>query len=196
MLNLTTIDYLLVLGGYLMGSLSSAIILCKLMGLPDPRTQGSGNPGATNVLRVGGKRAAAITLAGDMIKGVIPVLAGHALGVSLDVLAAIGFAAFIGHLYPVFFGFHGGKGVATAIGVLTAATWQVGLITIGTWMAMAFLFRISSLSALTAFALTPLYVWILIPNQPVYFGMVCIMTVLLFWRHRSNIRKLLKGTEH
>jgi glycerol-3-phosphate acyltransferase PlsY len=178
-----------------MGSLSSAIILCKLMGLPDPRTQGSGNPGATNVLRVGGKRAAIITLAGDMIKGVLPVLAGHAMGASLNVLAAIGFAAFLGHLYPVFFGFRGGKGVATAIGVLIATTWQVGLATIVTWMTMAYLFRISSLSALTAFALTPLYTWILIPGQPVYFGMVCIMTTLLLWRHRSNIRKLLQGTE-
>lgn len=187
-------EYLLIGLAYLFGSISSAIIVCKTMGLPDPRTQGSGNPGATNVMRVGGKRAAAITLAGDMLKGAIPVAIAQAMQMNMLVISSVGLAAFLGHLYPLFFGFRGGKGVATAIGVLLLASWKVGLAVVATWLIMAKVFRISSLSALTAFLLAPLYAWQLQP-EPVFINTVIMISVLLFWRHRSNIKKLLRGTE-
>jgi glycerol-3-phosphate acyltransferase PlsY len=188
------IDALLILLAYLFGSLSAAIILCRLLGLPDPRTQGSGNPGATNVLRIGGKKAAAATLFLDMLKGLLPVLLARALDAPLEIQAAVAFAAFLGHLYPVFFRFQGGKGVATALGVLLGLNWLVGLATIATWLVMAFLFRISSLAALTAILLTPLYFWLLDRQAPLLAAAV-VITLMLFWRHRSNIRKLLDGTE-
>ena len=184
----------LVFAGYLCGSLSAAIITCRLMGLPDPRTQGSKNPGATNVLRVGGKKAAAITLLGDAIKGVIPVVAAHLMQQPPLILALVALAAFLGHLYPVFFNFRGGKGVATFFGVLLAMTWPVGLATIATWLVMARLFNISSLSAITASILTPFYMWWLRPEKEFIIVSILISTLLL-WRHRSNIRNLLKGTE-
>ena len=188
------IDILLVAGGYLLGSISTAIIVCKLMGLPDPRTEGSRNPGATNVARLGGKKAAALTLIGDMLKGLIPVLIAHALHASPTVLAATALAAFLGHLYPVFFGFQGGKGVATALGVIYGLYWPVGLFTTGIWMAMAVMFRYSSLAALTSILLTPLgFLW-LKPDMPIIIAML-IMTVILYWRHRSNIANLLNGKE-
>jgi len=189
-----TIDILLVVGGYLFGSISTAIIVCRLMGLPDPRTEGSRNPGATNVARLGGKKAAALTLAGDMLKGLIPVLIAHSLQADPTILAATALAAFLGHLYPVFFGFQGGKGVATALGVIYGLYWPVGLLTTGIWLAMAIVFRYSSLAALTAILLTPLgFMWLL-PERPIVIAMV-VMTVLLFWRHRSNITNLLSGEE-
>ena len=188
------IDILLVLGGYLFGSISAAIITCKLMGLPDPRTEGSQNPGATNVLRIGGKKAAIVTLAGDMLKGLVPVLIAQALQAGPAILAATALAAFLGHLYPVFFGFRGGKGVATALGVLFGLSWQVGLAVAGIWLVMALLFRISSLSALTAMLLAPVCFWWLQP-EPAFIGVMAIITTLLFWRHRSNIRDLLDGKE-
>jgi glycerol-3-phosphate acyltransferase PlsY len=120
-------EWLFVPAAYLIGSISSAIITCRLMGLPDPREQGSGNPGATNVMRFGGKKAAAITLLGDMLKGLIPVYIANALEVSVELLALTGLAAFMGHLYPAFFGFKGGKGVATSVGVLLGFSWMLGL---------------------------------------------------------------------
>lgn len=188
------IDILLVAFAYLLGSLSTAVITCHLMGLPDPRSQGSGNPGATNVLRIGGKKAAAITLFGDMLKGLLPVLLAKALGASIPVQAMTAFAAFLGHLYPVFFDFKGGKGVATALGVLLGLNWLVGLATIATWLVMAALFRISSLAALIAIALTPGYIAGLQPEPALLTGSV-VIGVMLFWRHRSNIRNLRDGTE-
>jgi glycerol-3-phosphate acyltransferase PlsY len=188
------IDYLLVPGGYLFGSVSTAIIVCKLMDLPDPRTEGSGNPGATNVARLGGKKAAALTLVGDMLKGLLPVLIAHAMQAGPAILAGTALAAFLGHLYPVFFGFRGGKGVATALGVIYGLYWPVGLLTTAIWLGMAVLFRYSSLAALTAMLLTPpgfMWLW---PEPPVIIAMV-VMTVLLYWRHRSNIANLLSGKE-
>lgn len=179
---------------YLLGSVSSAIVVCRLMGLPDPRTEGSNNPGATNVLRIGGKKAAALTLAGDTLKGVIPMVACHLLGVPALVFALAGLAVFLGHLYPVFFGFRGGKGVATALGALLGLQWSVGLLVVGTWLAMAALFRISSLAALVAAAAAPIYMWWLRPEPPFIIASV-FMTALLYWRHRSNIRNLIDGTE-
>ena len=187
-------DALLILIAYLFGSLSAAIILCRLLALPDPRTQGSGNPGATNVLRIGGKKAAAATLLLDMLKGLLPVLLARSLAASLEVQALVAFAAFLGHLYPVFFRFQGGKGVATALGVLLGLNWLVGLATIATWLVMAFLFRISSLAALTAILLTPGFFWLL-DRQPPLLLAAAVIALMLFWRHRSNIRKLLDGTE-
>jgi glycerol-3-phosphate acyltransferase PlsY len=188
------IDALLILLAYLFGSLSAAIILCRLLGLPDPRTQGSGNPGATNVLRIGGKKAAAATLFLDMLKGLLPVLLARALDAPLEIQATVAFTAFLGHLYPVFFRFQGGKGVATALGVLLGLNWLVGLATIATWLVVAFLFRISSLAALTAILLTPAFFWLLDRQAPLLLA-AAVITLMLFWRHRSNIRKLLDGTE-
>lgn len=180
--------------GYLMGSLSSAIIVCRLLGLPDPREQGSGNPGATNVLRFGGKKVAIVVLLGDALKGLIPVLIAHALHADLWIVAAVGFAAFLGHLYPVFFKFQGGKGVATSLGVLLGFDWLVGLAVIVTWLLVAVISRISSLSALTAMLLAPAYLWFWLHD--VHLALASgLMTLLLFWRHRSNIQRLLDGTE-
>ncbi|OOZ37211.1 glycerol-3-phosphate 1-O-acyltransferase PlsY [Solemya velesiana gill symbiont] len=187
-------DILFILGAYLLGSVSSAIIVCKLMGLPDPRTQGSHNPGATNVLRIGGKKAAAITLLGDSLKGLIPVLIANLMGVEPIVLAGVAMAAFLGHLYPIFFGFKGGKGVATALGVQFGLGWQIGGTIALIWLFMAKVVNISSLSALVSMALAPLVVWYFWP-APELVGMQIILSLILFWRHRSNIRNLLTGAE-
>ena len=186
--------WLLVPLAYLMGSLSTAVIVSKLFGLPDPRQQGSKNPGATNVLRLGGKKAAAITLAGDAVKGLIPVMLAQYLGATTDMVAAVGLAAFLGHLYPVFFGFKGGKGVATALGVLGGFSGWVGLSVLATWILMAVVFRYSSLSALTAAILAPVYVWFIL-KSPVLAGAALAMALLLVSRHRANIERLLKGEE-
>lgn len=186
--------WLLVPLAYLMGSLSTAVIVSKLFGLPDPRQQGSKNPGATNVLRLGGRKAAAITLAGDAVKGLIPVMLAQYLGVTTDMVAAVGLAAFLGHLYPVFFGFKGGKGVATALGVLSGFSGWVGLSVLATWILMAVVFRYSSLSALTAALLAPVYVWFIL-KSPVLAGAALAMALLLVSRHRANIERLLKGEE-
>lgn len=188
------IDYLLILAAYLLGSVSSAIIVCKIMGLPDPRTQGSNNPGATNVLRIGGKKAAAITLFGDMLKGFIPVAAAHWLTTDPLIFALTATAAFLGHLYPVFFGFKGGKGVATALGVQFGLHWQFGLAVAAVWLFMAKGLKISSLAALVSMALAPVFVWFIWPSLELLVMQVFI-TLLLFWRHRSNIQNLISGAE-
>lgn len=188
------LDISLIVIGYLLGSVSSAIIVCRLMGLPDPRTQGSKNPGATNVLRFGGKKAAAIVLLGDTLKGIVPVAIAIIFNADNLTLALVGGLAFLGHLYPIFFSFQGGKGVATAFGVFIALSWQVSLALIGTWLLFAKVFKISSLAALIAAVLTPVYVWFLAPDR--YFIIMSIMfSLLLIWRHRSNIKNLLDGSE-
>jgi glycerol-3-phosphate acyltransferase PlsY len=186
--------WLLVILAYLMGSLSSAVIVSRISGLPDPREQGSKNPGATNVLRLGGKKAAIITLLGDAIKGLTPVLVAKSLSAPVEIVAAVGLAAFIGHLYPVFFGFKGGKGVATALGVLGGFSGWVGLAVLGTWLLTAFITRYSSLSALVAAMLAPMYVWTLLHSE-VLTGAALSMCLLLISRHRGNILRLLKGEE-
>ncbi len=188
------LPYLLVIGAYLLGSLSSAIIVARSMGLPDPRTQGSGNPGATNMLRIGGRKAAAITLLGDAFKGLIPMLVAHALDVPPLFLALTGLAAFLGHLYPLFFGFQGGKGVATALGVQFGLHWAIGLLVAVIWFIVARLVNISSLAALVSMSLAPLVVWLIWP-EPYLVIMQVIITALLIWRHRSNIRNLMEGKE-
>lgn len=191
---ITSSSLALIVFGYLLGSISSAIIVCKLLRLPDPRTFGSNNPGATNVLRHGSKVAAGITLVGDMLKGVIPVVIAHAVGADNLTLALVASAAFLGHLYPVFFRFQGGKGVATMLGALLALQFWAGLATCGVWLFMAFVVKISSLSALVATATAPLWIWLLTRSPEITIA-VAAMTVLLYWRHRSNIQNLLKGTE-
>jgi len=188
------IEWMFVPAAYFIGSISSAIIICRWMGLPDPREQGSGNPGATNVMRIGGKKAAAITLLGDLLKGLIPVYSAKLLGVSVELLAIIGLAAFLGHLYPVFFKFKGGKGVATSIGVLLGFSWLLGFAFIGTWLLIYKAGKISSLSALCASALSPVYAWFIVGDVTVV-GASVVMMVILLWRHKSNIQRLLNGEE-
>ena len=189
---LTTL--IMLLAGYLLGSVSTAIIVCKLMGLPDPRTVGSNNPGATNVLRHGGKKAAAITLFGDMLKGLLAVLLAMAFGGDETQLALAGAGAFLGHLYPVFFRFQGGKGVATFFGALLGINWMAGVSALLTWLLFAKVFKISSLAALITAVVVP--GWLYLFGSSVEVIGVCIfMSVLLIWRHRSNIRNLIQGTE-
>jgi len=179
---------------YLIGSLSTAIIACKLTGLPDPRGQGSGNPGATNVLRFGGKKIAIIVLLGDMVKGLLPVLAVSLMGASPLVIALTAAAAFLGHLYPVFFDFKGGKGVATALGAILAISWLAGLTVLGVWLLVAFTLRYSSLAALCASITSPLIVWLYQPDIELLIMMIG-MSALLVYRHQSNIQNLLQGKE-
>lgn len=180
--------------GYLMGSLSSAIIVSKLMGLNDPRKVGSGNPGATNVLRSGNKGAAALTLLGDVLKGTLPVLIAIKLSGSPMIVALTGLAAFLGHLFPLFFGFKGGKGVATAIGVLLGISIKVSAFAAIIWLASAVITRISSLSALIAAALTP-FLFIFFHPVLAYIIMSLALAAALFWRHQENIQRLRDGTE-
>ncbi|MCP3870673.1 MAG: glycerol-3-phosphate 1-O-acyltransferase PlsY [Gammaproteobacteria bacterium] len=187
-------DFFLIPVAYLLGSISSAIIVCRLMRLPDPRTEGSNNPGATNVLRIGGKKAAALTLAGDTLKGFVPVLSANLLGVSVPVLAGVGLAAFLGHLYPVFFGFKGGKGVATAFGVQFGLSWMVGGTVAAIWLLIAKVLNISSLAALVSTALAPLIVWYFLDATELVI-MQLLISLMLFWRHRTNIRNMINGTE-
>jgi acyl phosphate:glycerol-3-phosphate acyltransferase len=183
---------------YLLGSLSFAVIVSRAMRLDDPRSYGSGNPGATNVLRSGNKAAAILTLLLDALKGAVAVLVARALAPRLGLvdttIALAGVAAFLGHLYPVFFRFQGGKGVATAAGVLLALNPWLGLASLGTWLVVAFSTRYSSLAALITAVLAPVYAWMLAGDLGVV-ALVAVMSVLLVWRHRSNIAKLRNGTE-
>jgi glycerol-3-phosphate acyltransferase PlsY len=188
---------LLILMAYLIGSISFAVLVSKVMGLPDPHSYGSGNPGATNVLRTGSKAAAILTLLGDAAKGYVAVLLARALiGVDIDswVLPAVAIAAFVGHLFPVFHGFKGGKGVATALGILLAINWVLGLTTLSTWLIVAVFLRYSSLAALISALFAPVYFVFLFGVQPMAVAIVT-MSALLIWRHRSNIKNLLNGTE-
>lgn len=180
--------------GYLLGSISSAIVVCKLMGLPDPRGMGSGNPGATNVLRTGSKLAAGLTLLGDVLKGIIPVMVVASITNNASIIALTGLAAFIGHLYPLFFGFKGGKGVATALGVFMGLSPVVCGLMILTWFVVALLFRYSSLAALIAATLSPLYVYFFKPDWP-YLVLAIVIAAMLLWRHKDNIHRLRHGEE-
>ena len=185
---------------YLLGSVSFAVVVSKAMGLPDPYTHGSKNPGATNVLRTGNKVAAALTLFGDAAKGWVAVTIARAvLGDPINsdnnlMLGLVAIAVFLGHLYPIFYRFKGGKGVATAAGILFAISWILGLATLGTWLIVAFFMRYSSLAALSAAAFAPLYFTFLFGLQPMGLA-ILVMSLLLIYRHRSNIRNLMNGTE-
>lgn len=179
---------------YLLGSISSAILLSKLMGFQDPRSEGSKNPGATNVLRIAGKKAAFLTLVGDCLKGFIPVLLAVTLFDNPLIAALTAFAAFGGHCFPVFFAFRGGKGVATAIAATVAFDWLAGGILIAIWLVFARLFRISSLAAIVSFCALPLLVYWRVADFRV--GLVfAAISAILVWRHRGNIQRLLSGTE-
>lgn len=182
------------LASYVVGSLSAAILVCRLLGKGDPRKEGSGNPGATNILRIHGKGPAAATLAGDVLKGLLPVLVARAFGLSATTVALSGAAAFLGHLFPLFFGFRGGKGVATLIGVLCGYDWRLGAAFVAVWLAVAALTRYSSLAGLVAAGLTPL-VALALGKPFVYFFALTAMVAALTWRHRENIRRLRAGTE-
>ncbi len=186
--------FFLPLIGYLIGSISTAIIVCKLMRLPDPRSEGSGNPGATNVLRVGGKLPAAITLIGDALKGFAPVYAATALQIPPLWIGLTAIACVLGHLYPLFFQFKGGKGVATTFGAVFGLSWLAGLLVIASWLALSLTFRYSSLAALGSLLILPLFLWITTGSMAIVICGVAIGT-LVFWRHRSNIGRLLRGEE-
>ncbi|WP_111655776.1 glycerol-3-phosphate 1-O-acyltransferase PlsY [Isoalcanivorax indicus] len=183
---------LLCLGGYLLGSVSSAILICRTLGYPDPRTEGSSNPGATNVLRIAGKPAAAMTLAGDVLKGVIPVLAALLLNQGPAVAALAGFCAFLGHLFPIFFQLRGGKGVATAFGLIFALHWPSGLVTGAVWLLIFGLFRVSSVASMLAFIAMPMAIYAWLPEA---FWPMVLLTAMLLVRHHRNIRNLLTGKE-
>jgi len=186
--------YFFPLIGYLIGSISTAIVVCKVAGLPDPRTQGSGNPGATNVLRVGGKLPAAITLLGDAAKGFLPVAVAAYWGAPSLWIGLTAVAAVLGHLFPVFFQFRGGKGVATAYGAIFGISWLTGLLVLASWLAVSLTFRYSSLAALTTMVLLPLYLWITTRSLEL---VICSLAIgiLIFWRHRANISRLISRTE-
>ena len=190
------IHYLIyALAGYLVGSVSTAIITCKLMGLEDPRSVGSNNPGATNVLRHGGKKAAIITLIGDMLKGLAPVIAVTMIDPAAGAIALTGLGAFLGHVFPVYYGFKGGKGVATYYGVLLGFSWIAGIAALLVWLLTAFVSKISSLSALVSALSAPFILWYS-SHSPELTLMLGLMTALLFWRHRSNVRNIIDGKEH
>ncbi|TWI64282.1 glycerol-3-phosphate acyltransferase PlsY [Pseudoduganella lurida] len=192
------ITVLLALAAYLIGSISFAVVVSKVYGLSDPRTYGSGNPGATNVLRSGNKGAAIWTLVGDAFKGWLAVwLTIHfaaRLGIGDGTIALVALAVFLGHLWPVFFRFQGGKGVATALGVLLALDVWLGLATLATWLVIAYAFRYSSLAALLAAVFAPFYYGLLFGVEPQLFAVV-VMSGLLVWRHASNIGNLMAGKE-
>jgi len=185
---------LFALGAYLLGSIPFAIIVSRAMRLQDPRTYGSGNIGATNVLRSGNRLAALLTLAGDAAKGWAAVLVARALGASADVVALVALAAFLGHVFPVWLKFHGGKGVATAAGVLIAIDWRLGLAVLVVWVSVAAASRYSSLAALTAALFAPAAAWYLLGSGST-FAAVIAMSALLVWRHQANIMKLARGEE-
>ena len=194
----TLYSALATLAGYLVGSLSFAVIVSRVMGIADPRTYGSGNPGATNVLRSGNKAAAVLTLLLDALKGFVPVFLvqqfGGAFGLGEGTVALVALAAFLGHLWPLFFKFRGGKGVATAAGVLLAINPWLGLATLATWIIIAAFFRYSSLAAIVSAVFAPFYQLLIWGGGPIA-GAVTLMGLLLVWRHSANIQKLLKGTE-
>jgi len=194
----TLFPLLAALGGYLVGSLSFAVIVSRLMGLSDPRSYGSGNPGATNVLRSGNKAAAVLTLVFDALKGYVPVLLvllfGTPWGLGEGTAALVGLAAFLGHLWPVFFRFQGGKGVATAAGVILALNPVLGAATLLTWLIIAYFTRYSSLAAIVAAGFAPIYQMLIWGPGPIV-GVLLPMGLLLVWRHGANIKKLLNGTE-
>jgi len=197
------LTFCLILAGYLIGSISFAVLVSRLMGLPNPHTYGSGNPGATNVLRTGSKKAAILTLLGDAVKGGFALWLAQRLGamglvapyqVGEFALAGVALAAFLGHLYPVFFGFRGGKGVATAAGILLVMNFAMGAVILGVWLVVALVTRYSSLAAMTAALVAPVAATVVFGWSWLTLAVLC-MAALLIWRHRGNIAKLRAGTE-
>ncbi len=189
---MTPLALSMIICAYLLGSVSSAVLICRLLKLPDPREHGSRNPGATNVLRIGGKSIAAAVLLCDMLKGTIPVWSAYFLNIEPFELGLIGISACLGHIYPIFFHFRGGKGVATAIGAIAPIGWGLtGLLGV-TWLMTAVITRYSSLAAIITALLAPLYAWIF---KPLYTLPVAMLCCLILLRHHENIRRLMDGTE-
>ena len=180
---------------YFLGSINSAILVSQAAGLPDPRNLGSGNPGATNVLRTGNKAAAAITLLGDLLKGFMPVVLTGLLIADIIIISVVGLAALLGHMYPIYYKFKGGKGVATLLGVLLGIDWILGLVWIAVWLSIAYLTRYSSLAALASTLIVLIASWFLYENTWFFLILLC-MTTIVYWRHRVNIHKLLTGQEN
>jgi glycerol-3-phosphate acyltransferase PlsY len=191
-------DIIALFVAYLIGSLSFAVIVSRALKLPDPHSYGSGNPGATNVLRSGSKKAAILTLFGDTLKGVVAVLLAKyfaaRFGITEAGVAGVAIAVFLGHLFPVFFGFKGGKGVATAAGVLWALDWRVGLGLTLIWALVFAVSRVSSLAALIGSAMAPVLAWYVLGVGPAFYAVLA-MAVLLIWRHKENIARLVSGKE-
>ncbi|ADT88103.1 glycerol-3-phosphate 1-O-acyltransferase PlsY [Vibrio furnissii] len=189
---MTPLALIMIISAYLLGSISSAVLICRVMGLPDPRAVGSHNPGATNVLRIGGKKTAIAVLLCDMLKGTIPVWSAYFLGIDSLLLGIIAIAACLGHMYPLFFHFKGGKGVATALGAIAPIGLDLTLMIMLTWLVVAVIFRYSSLAALVTVLLAPFYTWMVKPQYTLPVAMLCCLIVL---RHHQNIKRLFAGTE-
>ncbi len=189
---MTALVFVLIISTYLLGSISSAVLICKLGGLPDPRQHGSKNPGATNVLRLGGKQSAIWVLLCDMLKGTLPVYGAYALGIEPFYIGLVGIAACLGHIYPIFFHFQGGKGVATALGALLPLGMDVAGALVGTWLLVVAVSGYSSLAALITALLSPLYTYLI---KPEYTLPVAMLSCLIILRHHQNIVRLLKGDE-
>ena len=189
------IDAAVVLIAYLVGSIASAILVCRAMGLPDPRGEGSGNPGATNILRIAGKGPAALTLAGDVLKGALPVLLASSLSLAPTVEALSALAAFLGHLYPLYFRFEGGKGMATALGAIAALAWPVACTMCAMWLAVAAVTRYSSLASIIAAIGAPVAAALWFAPHPANLGVLVAIAGFLLWRHRGNVQRLVRGTE-
>jgi len=183
------------IGSYLLGSISSAIIICKICNLPDPRTKGSGNPGATNVLRIGGKKLAAFVLIFDGLKGAIPVMLAHYFGLTLFELTIILLSAFLGHVFPIYYGFKGGKGVATYLGGLIGLNFFVGLTFSIIWLIVAKVMKISSIAALTATLLSPIYFYFITTHDVRATMVIFLINLFIYFTHRENIRRIMNGEE-
>jgi len=186
---------LIVLFAYLVGSLSSGIIISQIFKLPDPRTMGSKNPGATNVMRTGNKKAAIFTLLGDLLKGTLVLMLAKNLGFENFIIACVALAVLIGHIYPVFYKFQGGKGVATAVGILIALNLKLALIVVCVWLAVFFISRYSSLSAIVASISAPLIGFFIMKDQSIYCVAYALITIIILLKHHTNIKKLISGTE-
>ncbi|MFM2588826.1 glycerol-3-phosphate 1-O-acyltransferase PlsY [Vibrio sp. TBV020] len=189
---MTPLALVMIIIAYLLGSISSAVLICRILRLPDPRGVGSNNPGATNVLRIGGKKAAVSVLLCDMLKGTLPVWGGYFLDIEPIMLGVIAIAACLGHMYPLFFHFKGGKGVATALGAIAPIGLDLTGMIIATWLSVAFLFRYSSLAAIVTVLLAPFYTWMIKPQYTLPVAMLC---CLIVFRHHQNIKRLFDGTE-
>ena len=186
---------LIVLFAYLVGSLSSGIIISQIFKLPDPRTMGSKNPGATNVMRTGNKKAAIFTLLGDLLKGTLVLMLAKNLGFENFIIVCVALAVLIGHIYPVFYKFQGGKGVATAVGILIALNLKLALIVVCIWLAVFFISRYSSLSAIVASISAPLIGFFIMKDQSIYCVAYALITIIILLKHHTNIKKLISGTE-
>lgn len=189
---MTPLALIMIIAAYLLGSISSAVLICRALHLSDPRTEGSNNPGATNVLRIGGKVAALAVLLCDMLKGTIPVWVGYWLNIDTLLLGFIGISACLGHMYPLFFHFNGGKGVATALGAFAPIGLDLTGMLMGTWLTVALIFRYSSLAAIVTSLLAPFYTWLVKPQYTLPVAMLCCLIIL---RHHQNIRRLFDGSE-